>query len=84
VVTALNKVDLLARHDGDAIRGLEELREHSVLLSYNRPDALLISAQNAWGLDELRRRIETVLDEGVAAITSARSRWSMEEKRPAD
>ena len=63
--------------------GLEELREQSDLLSHNRPDALLISAQNGWGLDELRRRIETVLDEGVAAITPARSRWSIEEKRPA-
>ncbi len=83
VVTALNKVDLLARHDGEAIRGLEELREQSALLSYNRPDALLISAQNGWGLDELRQRIATVLDEGIAALTSAPSRWSVEEKRPA-
>jgi len=83
VIAALNKVDLLARHDGDAIRGLEELHEQSVLLSYNRPDALLISAQNGWGLDELRQRIDTVLDKGIAAIASASSRWSVEEKRPA-
>ena len=82
VVAALNKVDLLTRHDGDAIRGLEELREQGDLIGFNRPDALLISAQGKWGLDELRQRIQAVLDEGVVVITP--SRWSIKETRLAD
>jgi len=80
VITALNKVDLLARHDGDAIHGLEELREQSESLSHGRPDALFISAQNGWGLDELRQRIAAVLDGEIAAPTP--SRWLVRENRP--
>ena len=79
LVTALNKVDLLERHDGEAVKGLEELREQSLSLSANRPDALMISAERSWGLEELRRRIETVLDEGQAV--SAPSRWSARQER---
>ena len=81
VITALNKVDLLARHDGDAIHGLEELREQSESLSHGRPDALFISAQNGWGLDELRQRIAAVLDGEIVAPTP--SRWLARESRPA-
>lgn len=81
VMTALNKVDLLARHDGEAIHGLGELREQSESLSYAQPDALLISAQNGWGLDELRQRIGAVLDGEIAV--PAMSRWVVSEKRPA-
>jgi GTP-binding protein HflX len=80
VITALNKVDLLARHDGDAIRGLEELREQTESLSHGRPDALFISAQNGWGLDELRQRIAAVLDGEIAAPTP--SQWLVRENRP--
>jgi GTP-binding protein HflX len=81
VITALNKVDLFARRDGDAIRGLEELREDSLSLSYNRPDALLISAQNGWGLDDLRQRIVAARQGDIAM--PAESRWVAKEKRPA-
>jgi GTPase len=83
VVTALNKVDLLARHDGDAIRGLAELREQRATLAYDQPDALLISAQNGWGLDELRQRIEAVLDGDYAAPAATRSRWSTTQPQQA-
>jgi GTP-binding protein HflX len=80
VVTALNKVDLLSRRDGDPIRDLEELREQRTLLSNEQPDALLISAQNRWGLDELRQRIEVVLEKGNALPAKAASRFSMPEE----
>ncbi|MGD0116358.1 MAG: GTPase HflX [Dehalococcoidia bacterium] len=76
VVTALNKVDLLSRRDGDPIRGLEELREQRTLLSSEQPDSLLISAQSGWGLDELRQRIELVLEKGSALPAKAASRFS--------
>jgi GTP-binding protein HflX len=81
VVTALNKVDLLSRRDGDPIRSLEELREHRALLSSEQPDALLISAQNGWGLDELRQRIEVVLEKGSALPAKAASRFSLPGER---
>ena len=75
VITVLNKVDLLSR-DGRPIEGLEELREHSRSLAYDRPDAVLMSAEKGWGLEELLDRIGRVLDEGMEALTAPRSRWS--------
>jgi GTP-binding protein HflX len=81
VVTALNKVDLLAHRDGGAISGLEELREQRALLSSEQPDALLISAQSGWGLDELRQRIELVLEKGSALPAKAISRPSTPDER---
>jgi 50S ribosomal subunit-associated GTPase HflX len=80
-VTALNKVDLLALHDGDAVSGLEELYEQTQSLSYSRPDAQLISAQNGWGLDDLRERIAAVLGGEVAGAEP--SRWVVREQRTA-
>ncbi len=81
VVTALNKVDLLTRRNGDPIRGLVELREQRASLSYERPDALLISAQNGWGLDELRQRIELVLEGRSALPVKAASGSSTPDER---
>ena len=81
VVTALNKIDLLSRRDGESVRGLEELREHRLALRYDRPDALLISAQGGWGLDELCERIAVVMEHGTAVSGSASSRWSVKEKQ---
>ncbi len=77
VVTALNKVDLLSRRDGEPIGGLAELREQRTRLSYEQPDAVLISAQNGWGLDELRQRIEVVLEKGNAVPAKTASRFSI-------
>jgi 50S ribosomal subunit-associated GTPase HflX len=68
-------VDLLSR-DGRPIGGLAELREHSRSLAYDRPDAVLISAEKGWGLEELLDRIGRVLDEGMEALAAPRSRWS--------
>jgi GTP-binding protein HflX len=82
VITVLNKVDLLSR-DGRPIEGLEELREHSRSLAYNRPDAILISAEKGWGLEELLDRIGTVLDEGIEALAAPRSRWANQQAHPA-
>ena len=79
LVTVLNKVDLLARHDGHA--ALEKLERRRASLAYSPPNGLLISAQNGWGLDELRGRIEGVLSGEVAAAPN--SRWVVREKRPA-
>jgi GTP-binding protein HflX len=82
VITVLNKVDLLSR-DGRPIEGLEELREHSRSLAYDRPDAALISAEKGWGLEELLDRIGTVLDEGIEALAAPRSRWANRQAHPA-
>jgi GTP-binding protein HflX len=78
LVTALNKVDLLARKDGpEAIEKLDRQR-----LPYRPPDASLISAQQGWGLDELKERIERVLSGEVPM--RGQSRWVVKEKRSAD
>jgi GTP-binding protein HflX len=78
LVTALNKVDLLARHDGQ--QGIEKLGRRA--LPYRPPDASLISAQQGWGLDELKERIERVLFGEVPM--RGQSRWVVKEKRSAD
>ncbi len=77
LVTALNKVDLLARNDGEA--ALEKLGPRR--LPYRPRDALFISAQNGWGLDGLRERIAGVLSGEVVAMRQ--SRWVVRKKRPA-
>ncbi len=81
-ISVLNKVDALTRRDGSPVEGLEELREHKLSLSYNRPDALLISAEKGWGLEEFLARIETVLEEGAASLSTPPSRWAR-RARPA-
>ena len=60
-VTAFNKVDLLAEGDGQPIDSIEELADYELSLAAHRPDAVLISAERGWGLDELLARIEAAL-----------------------
>jgi len=67
-LTAFNKVDKLARPDGTPVRDLEELEEFDLSLAAHRPDAVLISAERGWGLDELRQR----LDEALAEVGAVR------------
>jgi GTP-binding protein HflX len=61
VVTALNKIDLLARRDGKEPGGLEGFDEQHRRLALSWPGALLVSAEKGWGLDELLQRIEVEL-----------------------
>jgi GTP-binding protein HflX len=61
LVSALNKVDRLCRRDGTPVRGMEDLLEFDLSLAQNRPDAVLISAERRWGLDDLLARIEGTL-----------------------
>jgi GTP-binding protein HflX len=57
-ITALNKVDLLVPNGA----GLGDLADYDFELAKHRPDAVLISAERGWGLDELRARIDEALD----------------------
>ena len=60
-LTALNKIDLLTPHDGDAENGLEALAGYDFELAKHRPDAVLVSAERGWALDELLARIDQAL-----------------------
>jgi GTP-binding protein HflX len=73
-ITALNKVDLLAERNGAAITSLDELTGYEPSLTEHRPDAVLISAERGWGLDELRQRIAEALGTAEAAKPAPRSR----------
>jgi GTP-binding protein HflX len=74
-ITALNKIDLLPGLDGAAA----DPAETAAIMSSSTagiPDAVLISAERRWGLDELRARLIDVLDRvGVerAAVAAATS-----------
>ncbi len=70
-ITALNKVDLLARRDGEPVRGLGDLEDVELSLSFHRPDACLVSALDGWGLGELLSRIERALVAAAAARVPA-------------
>ena len=74
-VIALNKVDLLAR-DGTPISGIEELDEYDASLATQRPEAVLISADRGWGLDELLTRINDALRRAEDARVPAPMRRS--------
>ncbi|MBI5288535.1 MAG: GTPase HflX [Chloroflexi bacterium] len=65
-ITVLNKVDQIPDADGRLPRSLEELQSFQSSLTENLPDAVLISADRAWGLDLLRQRIVQSLD--LAAV----------------
>ena len=70
-ITALNKVDLLVT---DA-EGLADLADYDFDLAKHRPDAVLVSAERRWGLDELLARIDGALDrieEERSAVAAAR------------
>lgn len=60
-LTAFNKVDLLVDRDGRSIASIEELGEYELSMAAHRPDAVLISAERRWALDELRARISESL-----------------------
>ncbi len=60
-LTAFNKVDLLVARDGGSIANIEELGEYELSLAAHRPDAVLISAERGWALDELLARISESL-----------------------
>ena len=72
-VTAFNKVDLLAGRDGSSIAGIEELAEYELGLAANRPDAVLVSAERGWGLDELLVRIDEAIK--LSAKRQAPAGW---------
>ena len=63
-VTALNKVDMLIEHEGDEP---DDLSAFELSLAEHRPDAVLVSAQEKWGLDHLLARI----DEELERVTKA-------------
>ncbi len=84
-LTALNKVDLFAERDGGSIADIEELADYDLSLAQHRPDAVLVSAERAWGLDELRMRIEHALErvEGARApAASRRDAWVQRVRSP--
>lgn len=72
-VTALNKVDLLVERDGRSVANLEELADYDLSLAAHRPDAVLISAERGWGLEELLARINEVLERAHTTAAPARS-----------
>lgn len=68
-VTALNKLDLLARPDGGQITGLDELRGVQRSLTA-RSEVVLVSAARGWGLDTLLARIDAALAERLERVPS--------------
>lgn len=71
-ITVLNKVDALRTPEGGHPRDLEDLAAFTRSLAAERPDALLISAERRWGLEELRERIGAALDTEKQTILSER------------
>ena len=57
----LNKVDRLAPRNGQQLHGLADLADLRAGLRADRPDAVLISAVEGWGIDELRAQMLAVL-----------------------
>ena len=66
-VVALNKVDGLAPDEA-------ALDEVAAALHYRYPDAVLVSALEKWGLEDLLGRIEAALEETPDTLTSERPR----------
>ena len=73
-LTALNKVDRITRADGSPVRGLSDLAQFELSLSYHRPDALFTSALHGWGLRELTERMEETLFAGATGEVAERGR----------
>ncbi|MBI2723525.1 MAG: GTPase HflX [Chloroflexi bacterium] len=70
-LTALNKVDRLPDADGRTVGSLAELTSFQASLTANLPGAALISAEKRWGLDLLRARLASVIDDEADARARA-------------
>lgn len=70
-LTLLNKVDMLDQESGEPVRSLAELESLRLDLARTRPDALLLSGAQGWGLDSLLTRIADALHD---PLTVARGR----------
>jgi GTP-binding protein HflX len=67
-LTVLNKVDLLVGEDGEPFASYEELQELASELTAGKPDTVLVSAEQRWGLRELLQEIsDTLVRAGFAA-----------------
>jgi GTP-binding protein HflX len=65
VLTVLNKIDLLVEGDGASLEeALEDEAMQDVLEPWG-PDAVVVSAAEGWGLEELRQRVESALAEAA-------------------
>ena len=74
-LTVLNKADLLTGGDVRPVEGPEAaLAKYKTALVGWPPDALLMSAAQGWGLDDLRRRIEGALA-GAAEAMYTEAYW---------
>ena len=71
-LVALNKVDRLTSADGAPVGGLADLEDYDLALAEHRPDAVLISAERRWGLDELQERIDAALTASRPQALAAR------------
>ena len=60
-ISAFNKVDLLVERDGGDIDQVQDLERFDASLAEHRPEAVLVSAEQGWRLDELLARIEREL-----------------------
>ena len=69
-ITVLNKVDQLPDADGKPVKSLAELGSFQDSLTDNIPDAVLISAEQRWGIDLLKARLIESLDRQAVAVAS--------------
>ena len=67
LLTVLNKADLLAHGNGASLDEVLEDETVRPLLEPWGADALVISAAEGWGMEELRRRLEAALAEAASA-----------------
>ena len=78
-ITALNKIDLLVEQGNGSLASMEELAEYEISLAEHRPDAVLVSAERGFGLDELLTRVREVLRRAERVRPSAtpqRDSWA--------
>lgn len=78
-ITALNKIDLLVEQGNGSLASMEELAEYELSLAEHRPDAVLVSAERGFGLDELLTRVREALRRAERVRPSAtpqRDSWA--------
>ena len=78
-ITALNKIDLLVEQGNGSLASMEELAEYEISLAEHRPDAVLVSAERGFGLDELLTRVREALRRAERVRPSAtpqRDSWA--------